>query len=393
MTARALPAVVAAHAAVAPIVLGALAAALLAWASVAVSRARACELRESIAQRWCSPVAPGSGAQVAELRRRIERNPGDVKAYTELALADRSAAKPRLVEVASRLAPREPNLLLHRAAAALDARDWNAAVGPLVELAENHDDPLAASSLAWLVQAGHGSLLQGHLKPGTRWLERMVTALRNANGSISAAVPLILRARKDGVIDGQTLRAYMRDLKQAREWGDAYALWLLLNGGTASLLFNGSFERAFEAGGFDWEVAPKSVRPAVAVERRREDDRGPVLELQFKGRAIELPMLRQDLFIGPGRYRLRGDYKARQFASGQGVVWALRCSSGGGHRVSEPLQDTAGTWQSFEFEFAIPPDCGLLASLQLETGPAEPAAGGLRGKLVLDALTLERTRP
>src|SRR5204862_2071668 len=108
----------------------------------------------------CPHVSPGSAAEIEMLRARIAHDPGDTNAYTALALADMSRQHDLLVEVASRLAPREPNLLLHRAAAAYQRQDWAAAVPPLVELADGRDTPSAVKALAAMVTAGQGVLLE-----------------------------------------------------------------------------------------------------------------------------------------------------------------------------------------------------------------------------------------
>jgi hypothetical protein len=367
------------------------AAAMVGWMAMAINRERACTLQESPAAALCAPpLAAGSDAELDALRTRIARNPGDANAYTALALADRSARHDALVDTASQLAPREPNLLLHRAAAALQRQDWPAAVAPLVELADRRGTTPAVKSLAGLVAAGHGPLLAPYLTPGSQWLPRMLAQMRDMGAPFSGALPLVIRALQAGVLDGDTVRGYVRDLKAQGAWADAYSLWLSLHGKSLPVLFNGDFDHAFELDGFDWEVPASGParRAGVSVERRRADGRGSVLELQFTGRTLHPPIVRHYLFIAPGRYRLRGDYLARQFRLEEGLQWTVRCGTRA-VGASPAVGDTGGLWRPFEFAFTVPADCGLVASLELETAAPADAALGARGRVSFDAFVLE----
>jgi hypothetical protein len=367
------------------------AAAMAGWMAFSINRERTCTLQESIGVDLCAPPASGSAAEIEMLRARIARDPGDANAYTQLALADGSPQHDELVRTASQLAPREPNLLLHRAGAALARQDWAAAAGPLVELADRRDVSVAVQSLASLVALGQGAVLEPYLSPGSHWLQRMLGQMRASGQPFSGALPLVVSAQRRGVIDVETVRSYVRDLKAQGAWADAYALWLSLHGKVLPALFNASFDHAFELDGFDWEVpsAGPSRRAGAIVERRRAEERGSVLELQFTGRAIQLPIIRQYLFIGPGRYRLRGDQLTRQFRMEEGLQWAVRCGTTLAG-ASAPIRETGGLWRPFAFEFTLPASCGLVASLQLETAPAADAALGARGRVSFDAFDLER---
>jgi hypothetical protein len=215
--------------------------------------------------------------------------------------------------------------------------------------------------------------------------------MRDAGQPFSAALPLVVRAQERGVLDSETVRGYVRDLKAQGAWADAYALWLSLHGNTLPALFNASFDHAFETDGFDWEVpsAGPPRRAGVVAERRRAEERGGVLELQFTGRAIQLPIVRQYLFIGPGRYRMRGDHRTHQFRMEEGLRWAVRCDKAV-VGASPALGETGGLWRRFEFEFTVPPGCPLVASLQLETAPTSDAVLGARGRVSFDAFELEK---
>lgn len=370
------------------------AAAMAGWMSVAINRERTCALQESPGVDLCPRVSPGSAEEIETLRARIAHDPGDSNAYTALALADTSQRHDPLVEIASRLAPREPNLLLHRAAAAFQRQDWAAAAAPLVELADRRETPAAVKALSSLVTSGQGALLEPYLTPGSLWLPRVLAYMRDAGAPFSSALPLVVRALQRGVLEPQAVRGYMRQLKAQGAWADAYGLWLSLHGKQLPALFNGSFDHAFELDGFDWEMpdtgAPR--RAGVIVERRRIEGRGGVLELQFTGRTIALPIVRQHLFLGPGRYVLRGEFMGRHMRAEDALRWNVRCRAGSAG-MSEPLTNADGLWRKFEFAFALRHDCGLVATLELQTASGADAALGGRGRASFDALTLERTGP
>ena len=370
------------------------AATLLAGASLSANRERTCSLQESLGASMCVQPAPGSAAESDTLRARVARNPGDANSLAAFALGDRSPRRAGMLAVALQLAPRDPNLLLQRASVAFQRHDWTAAVAPLIELADRRDVPLAAQSLAYLVGIGEGDLLAPYLTRGSAWLPRVLVQLRASGAPVSTALPLTLRASQLGVIDEDAVRAYMRELKAAGAWGDAYALWLSLHGRSQPILYNGSFDQPFEPDGFDWEVdtSAPARRAGVFAARRRSDERGGVLELKFTGRAIAVPIVRQYVFIAPGRYRVRGEYVSRQFQSEGGLMWSLRCEKGMAGQ-SQPLRDTAGEWRGFDFELDVSPGCGLVGSLQLEPATDSGATLGARGTMTFNALTLERRGP
>jgi hypothetical protein len=367
-------------------------AAALAWASVEANHSRACALRESPVAESCTYPPAGSAAEIQSLRERIRRNPGDSNAYAELALAYRGAGKQELVKVASRLAPRDPRLLLYRAAFAVDRGAWKEAAAHLVELVERHDVPAAIDALAQLIANGQGAVLEPYLTAGSRWFPPVLVRMREAGGRVTPALPLVTTAFNLGIVDLATVRSYVRELKTMQAWADAYGLWLSIHGRSMPALFNGSFDNDFEPDGFDWEVpeAGPNHRRGVVVEQRRMDQRGGVLELELTGREITQPIVRQDLFIGPGTYRLRGEYLTRHLRADDGFGWAIRCR-GAVAGKARPLAETGGIWQSMAFEFTVPANCGLVVTLQFEALTTVQAISGARGRIALDSLTLEKS--
>lgn len=369
------------------------AASALGWLSIENNLARGCWLQDTPYLDLCRGQAAAGARDAAVLAAHIQRNPGDSAAYLQRAVADRSPARARLLEEAAKLAPNDRNILAAQATAALERQDWAAAVKPLVQLAEHrHSDP-AALVLAQLIAGGQASLLLPHLTPGSHWLSRTLAQMSQLRLPFSPALPLVAQALKLELLDADTVRRYLRQLKAAGAWADAYALWLSLHGKPLPTLYNGSFDDAFQADGFDWEFsdATPASRAGAVAERRAAEERGAILDIRFTGRAMNLPLARQNLFLGPGRYRLTGEYMASQLRLEHGLGWSVKCTAAAAPAGrSAPLADTGGNWQAFSFEFQIPSGCGLVAGLQLETHTAAEAASGSRGRAAFDALSLER---
>jgi hypothetical protein len=166
-----------------------------------------------------------------------------------------------------------------------------------------------------------------------------------------------------------------------------------LHKGASPTLYNAGFDRPFEDDGFDWELMPQQsgTRSGAVVGRAGGDEkRGALLDMRFTGRPFAVPLVRQHVFLGPGRYRLRGEYRAAQLRIEQGLAWTVRCTASPQVAKSVGLGDTGNSWEPFEFVFAIPPKCGWVAALQLETFAPSDAVLGSRGRASFDALSLEK---
>lgn len=368
----------------------------LGWLSIATNVERGCSAQDTPYLDLCGGQRSANAPEAAALRARIQRNPGDASAYVQLATADRSPERARLIQAAARLAPNHPDILIAQAGMALDRQDWAGAVKPLVQLAEYRDAPQATGVLGQLIAGGQGHLLAPYLTPGSHWFARTLPQMSQVPSSLPQALPLVAQALKLRLLDADAVRTYLRGLKATGAWVDAYSLWVSLHGKPLSTLYNGGFEDAFQTDGFDWEIAnpgPPS-RAGAVVGRRAAEERGTVLDIRFTGRAIAVPLVRQHLFLGPGQYRLRGEYMASQLRMEHGLAWTVRCTTGAAQAGrSDPLTDTGSAWQPFMFKFSIQPGCGAVTSLQLETYAPVEAALGARGRAAFDALALEQLAP
>lgn len=362
----------------------------LAWQCIASNIERSCVAGDAPALDLCRSAPPG------DLRSRIAANPGDANAYVQLALANPAAPDAGALRAAQRLAPNDPGMLALQASLAWQRQDWAGAVGPLVQLAEYRDLAQPPLALARLIGAGHDALLAPHLQRGSRWFTRVLLNMPQAQVPLSSALGLIAQALKAGVLDDGAVRGYVRQLKAAGEWVDAYSLWLALHGKGLAAIYNAGFDQPLDSDGFDWEVTPAGppARAGAIVQRRTGEQRGGILDIRFTGRRMSLPLVRQYLFLGAGRYRVRGEYMAHRLREPQSLAWVLQCTATRASVGRSPaLGDTAGAWRPFEFEFAVPPGCGAVSSLQLETFDAANAALGASGQMAFDAFTLERLRP
>jgi hypothetical protein len=373
--------------------IGVAVAAWLVWTAAAVHLERACVLLDTPYLPLCTE-AESKAERQSKLRARLASAPGDSAAWIQLTNLETGALEKPLLRAAATLAPNEPNVLMWRAGAALAANDLDEATKVLVQLVEYRGSGEAADALAVIVASGQGTaLLRPYLATASRWLPRVLASMSQRKLPLTTALPLLAEASAKAALPQQTIRAYIRSLKTAGHWADAYGLWSAQQKGPSPLLHNGSFDQPFQADGFDWELtATLPSRAGALVAQRGAANRGQVLDIEFTGRPVALPIIRQHVFAGPGKYQLRGRYMSSRLRAEEGLAWVVRCTDGRRADAvagqSAGLKDTAGKWETFQFGFSVPPDCGLVVSLQLETFAASEAAAGFKGRASFDALEL-----
>ena len=368
---------------------GAVAAGLF-FAGMDVHLRRACAEMDTPYLPLCAD-APDGKALRDGLRERIERNPGDSAAWMKLLVADRERSE-GILQGAVLTAPNYHVVVRWRAAQALKSGNVPEGIALLVQILQNGQSPESARVLAQIAATQDGlAFLRPHLTPASIWLQQVLPAVYALKVPPGNVLPLVAEAIQKRALPDHARHVYMSWLKASGRWLDAYGLWVAQHQDPVPLLYNGSFDRAFERDGFDWEFvrAPRS-RAGVIIEQDVAARRGLVLRMDFTGRSLPSPIVRQYIFVAPGTYRLQGEYMASKLRSESGLAWSMVCTSTE-KRVaarSRPVQDTAGIWKPLEAEFTIPADCGPVASLQLE--PAAPVEGttGIRGRVAFDGFSL-----
>jgi hypothetical protein len=379
--------------------LGTIVAAWLVWYGATTHLQRSCVLLDTPYLPLCPEALPDSDPRrIEQLRERLRANPGDSGAWVDLASLAPDESRDALLHAVAVLAPSDPNSLRLRARQALAANQMELATDLLVKMTEHHlggEEP--PQLLARLLSSSEGmTLLRPHLTAGSHWVPQVLGSLVALKLPLEAGFPLLAEAAAKGLVARATLQSFVRSLKAAGSWADAYGLWVSQQRQPVPVLFNGGFDKRFQPDGFDWEVTPVSLgRAGALVAQRTLSGHGPVLEIQYTGRAVAMPVIRQFMFIAPGRYAMTGKYMTDKLRMEQGLAWAVRCTDGARALAgrSEPLQDTAGVWRNFQFEFNVPAGCGTTASLQLETFAPFEAATGFTGKSSFDGLELRPLGP
>ena len=372
---------------------------VLAWLAWGSNLERACVLRQwpdlpSCMNRGSDPVA-----QVQSLQQRIDRNPGDSDAWIALALLSSRLDAPApgldpdaVLKTATHLAPQDIRLQRLQAARALQRQAWPQAVDWLVGLVRDSDDAQAAVALAMLMQEpGALAAMQGHAKQVSRWLAPVINAMVQARVPVVAAMPLVVTALAQNDMPQELTQQLMRQLKSDGQWIDAHALWTAWLGRPTALVFNGSFDTGFIPDGFDWEIMPASPSKAGAqVLQLALAQHGGVLQVDFTGRPLAAPLVRQQVLLLNDRLAFSGQYMTAGLQAREGLAWVVKCAAGGREVVRTPaIKDTYRQWRRFDVEFSLPESCGHAAVLELQTFAPHESGTGFRGQATFDDFTLK----
>lgn len=366
----------------------------LLWLAAAAHLRQACIVLDTPYLPICDDTLPANRTP-DETRARILRNPGDSTSWSRLLVLQGASAQDALLDAASRVAPNNVNVMRWRAARALERGATEEGVALLVQLVRHRNNNEAITILAQIVATGQGlPLLRPHIPSARQWLPSVLNALGPLKLQGGQALPLVAEALEKGELPDDARRAYMRSLKAGGQWFDAHGLWLVQHKNVVPLLYNGSFDQAIEADGFDWEI-PTVVRSraGVLVGQPAVARRGHILQFDFLGRGLPTPLATQHVFAPPGKYRLRGEYMASKLRSEGGLVWSVRCTSGRREVLAQSpaLADSGGVWKPFELAFTIPESCGAVARIQLDPAASFESAAGLKGTVGFDNFSLVRT--
>jgi hypothetical protein len=361
------------------------------WLAASAHLARTCLVMDTPYLPLCDAAPPSRGESLAAARARIARNPGDSDAWTKLLVLQPGEASLR---GAALLAPNDPVVLRRRAANLLEKGDMSGAVALLVDMLRYRNAPEAAVVLAQLAAAPEGPALLGpHLDQAKDWLPQVLASMESQKLPVSRALPLVAEASAAGNLPVEAQRNYMRGLKIGGYWLDAYGLWLARHKQELPLLYNASFDEAFELDGFDWEFPQVARSRAGSItDQPTVARRGRVLGIEFTGRRLLRPIAAQYVFAPPGSYRLRGDYMGSKLRSQEGLAWVVRCMNGSNPALgrSPALLDTGGVWRNFELLFTVTDSCGPVVRIQLDVVADFEAATGVRGEMDFDNFSLTR---
>ena len=351
----------------------------------------------------CDEVLGRTPAEkVARLQARLAQNPGDSEARVALALWARAPDAPpgldgeALLAQAAKAAPQDFSVLRLLSYDALDKENWPEAIDPLVRLALFHKDTASQRTLGLMIsQAGSAPGLEQALLSAVRanglWLDPVLRTMPKDKLPVASSVQLVSALMAQGQLTPALGQFVIRELKREGDWVDAHAVWRHLWRRKLPVVFNGDFEQAFVRDGFDWEVGDANDhRSGARVSLVPRAEHGQVLQVVFTGKAIRPPVLRQDMLLPPGRYRLSGTMMSKDLRSEQGLAWVVSCAADGRELGrSAALGVTGRTWQPWSTEITMPQDCaGLGARLTLQTFAPFEAKTGLRGEVWMDGITM-----
>lgn len=133
-------------------------------------------------------------------------------------------------------------------------------------------------------------------------------------------------------------------------------------------------------GGFDDPAAPQPfqwtlVQKAGAAAAFMDDDvrGGPALRAEYDGYATAL-IVRQQMFLSPGRYRFRAESRTEAGDPDGHMAWSLTCGTGGQRMFTAPATPAGGSrqadWTPAAVEFSIPAACPV-QTLDLQGLPGD----------------------
>ncbi|MBC5781706.1 hypothetical protein H8N03_02040 [Ramlibacter sp. USB13] len=345
----------------------------------------------------CAETPVQGEEAAAAFKDRIARNPGDSTAWSGLLVSEGLPDPYAVLPGATLTSPHNHSVSRWKAAQALEGGRTEEAVAQIIEILRYRRSPDTARVLAQFAAQPNGlELLRPHLKTANEWLPQVLDASEKLKQEPGELLPVMAAAIREAPIPARYVRRYMRVLKNAGQWLDAYGLWVALHKELVPLLYNSGFDQPFQPEGFDWELnnAPRTKSGAL-IEQDTVARRGLVLDVEFTGKPFAPPLVRQFVFSPPGTYRLKGEFMGTRVRSEQGLAWFVRCLGNQATDLgrSESLLDTGGVWKSLEVEFTVPDACGPVVSLELRPAAAFEARTGIRGHYSFDAFSLARAMP
>ena len=345
-------------------------------------------------------VAADANVDRESLRRVLHSNPGQVDALLMLAAQHQRSGEAQqansVLDVAYQLAPNDRNVLTALAEFQLRLGDVARALPLLDRLVEAYPEtrPGAFEVLAQLLAEGREpAAWKKILARRPTWLGSFIVSSCEKGADPEILVPLLperAAAESACVIDR---------LRDNDRWTQAYQVWLntLPKERLADVgyVYNGSFEFAPTALGFDWRPGRAPEREsghAVEMPQAQGVSGKRALRVTYSGKRQSGVPIAQYVALSPGRYELTGLAHPLSITAGRGVQWTLRCVKAGA--ASAPIAASerfvgSSEWRRFAFEIQVPAQCPGQV-LQLEPIATSDGSVYLAGSIWFDDLVLRR---
>lgn len=338
--------------------------------------------------------AGNTNAAMATARRVLALAPGQGEAFAILALAASQrgdADAPRLIAIALQRAPRDRDLRVQAALAALKAQDLAATmaqIDALLRLSPERGKALYPLLAQQAQDPKFAAVLGATLARDPPWRRAFLVAL-NAKGTPAASGDNINGwLMQHGELSQQEIARWLDRMLADGRWGDAFARWIdTLGPGPLMIpaVRNGNFEKDIGGIGFDWRNDPvKGVFTDVEDGAGTRGSRAA--HLHFIGQA-ERGNLRQALLLAPGHYRLSLQARAEFLRSDQGLQWAVRCDRGATIATSDRMEGSFG-WRSLNAKFDVPATQCAGQWLELRNPAVVGSARQVSGDLWIDDMAI-----
>ena len=254
-------------------------------------------------------------------------------------------------------------------------------IGPLVRMAENKQ--ASAELVAVLAQT-------------PPWRETFMNGMLLSTTEARAPFNLFLALKStQAPPTPRELAAYLWFLQRNKHFEFAYYAWLQFlppeQLGRAGLLFNADFAQEPSGIPFDWAV-PHGYGVNVEIVPDADTYPGRLLRVVFGEGRAEFQGVSQHLFLAPGRYRFRSQYKGK-LAGRRGLDWRLRCDDAPKQLGRGPVPvGSAAAWTAVDFEFEVPASDCRAQFLQLVLDARSASETIVQGELWFKSLSIARSK-
>ncbi len=335
-----------------------------------------------------------ANAATATARHLLAVAPGRGDTFAILALAAirrGDADAPRLLAIAVQRAPRDRDVRVQAALAALKAQDIPAAmaqIDALLRLSPARGKVLYPLLAQQAQDQKFAAVLAATLARDPPWRAAFLNALAGKDAPALGADNINGWLAQHGELTQPEIARWLDRMLVDGRWGDAFARWVgTLGPGPLVIppVRNGGFEKEITGTGFDWRNdAIKGVFTDI------EDGAGlrgtRAAHLHFIGQAAR-GNLRQPLMLAPGRYSLSMQARGDFLRSDQGLQWVVRCDRGVTIVASDKFDGSFG-WRKLNTQFDIPAEKCAGQWLELRNPAVAGSARQVSGDLWFDDIAI-----